>query len=102
MKRFDNSPLDEPGKVSGPGVPVASDLTTPNMSIINPSFNTSMLNDLSRNSTSVLCEYCQANKLPLEFTTVNELGPPHQKVFVIAAHFGSQQVMARVHQQERS
>ena len=74
--------------------PVASDLTTPNMSIINSSFNTSMLNDLSRNSTSVLCEYCQANKLPLEFTTVNEFGPPHQKVFVIAARFGSQQVTA--------
>ena len=59
---------------------VASDVTTPNMSIINPSFNTSMLNNKSCNSTSVLCEYCQANKLPLEFTTVNELGPPHQKV----------------------
>jgi double-stranded RNA-specific adenosine deaminase len=53
-----------------------------------------LLNDLTRNSVSVLTEYCQANKLPLEFPILNECGPPHSKTFTIGAQFGNEQVEA--------
>ena len=48
------------------------------------------VNDLNRNPVSALSEYCQANKLDLNFPTVREFGPPHRKHFVVAARFGSE------------
>ena len=63
-------------------------LTSGTVTSCGSGFNVSMVNDLNRNPVSNLLEYCQANKLQLEFPTIYEYGPPHQKNFIIAATFG--------------
>ena len=50
--------------------------------------NLTMINDLNRNSISVLNELCQSNNLRLEWAEVRTFGPPHAPTFVIAAIFG--------------
>ena len=50
---------------------------------------TEALTNMSRNPVSALSEYCQANKLELNFPEVRAFGPPHRKHFVIAATFGN-------------
>ena len=47
------------------------------------------LTNMNRNPVSALSEYCQANKLELNFREVRAFGPPHRKHFVIAATFGN-------------
>jgi double-stranded RNA-specific adenosine deaminase len=64
----------------------STSLATPNATP--PSFNASVVNDMSRNPVSALSEFCQANKMELSFVEVREYGPPHKKHFVIAAQFG--------------
>ena len=49
-----------------------------------------IVSDMNRNPVSKLSEYCQAQKLDLQFVEVREFGPPHRKHFVISASFGNQ------------
>ncbi len=42
---------------------------------------------MNRNPVSTLTEYCQANKIDLNFLEMRECGPPHMKRFVMAACF---------------
>ena len=43
--------------------------------------------DLMKNPVSALSEYCQGKKYELSFPVIHEYGPPHHKVFVVAAKF---------------
>lgn len=52
------------------------------------SFSAALVTDMNRNPVSALTEYCQANKVDLQFVEVRQFGPPHRKHFVIAARFG--------------
>ena len=54
----------------------------------------SYISDLTRNPVSSLNEYCQSKQLPLTFPLIEERGPPHRKIFVVAAMFGNNQFRA--------
>ncbi len=68
-----------------PTPPVAMD-NTPTLLVASTAV-TSMITDMNRNPMSALSEYCQANKIDLNFIELRECGPPHRKRFVMAATF---------------